>query len=111
MPSDKIKALTLTSLSAAGFDGLFQPINPLGCEGACSIIRINNATNKSIFISYDAINTHEFMTPGQVIEIEAQQESQPSNKKCLFQKGMIVYAFAPAVAGTGSVYLSGYYQN
>jgi len=109
MAGDKIKALKLTSMDAATFNGTYLPLNPLGCEGACNFIRINNLTNKAIFISYNGVDDNDFLLPDSALEVRAQQNSQPTNNKCLFPKDMIVY-IKSAVAGAGDVYLSGYYQ-
>jgi hypothetical protein len=109
MVKDTISALKLTSLGAAVFNGTYIPINTLGCEGACNFIRINNLTDKTIFISYNGIDDNDIILPNSALEVRSQQNSQPTNYKCLFKKHMIVYVKS-AVAGAGNVYLSGYYQ-
>jgi hypothetical protein len=106
---DKIQALELTSLGAAVFNNTYQAINPLGFEGPVNQLTINNYTDKAIFISYDGVKNHGFIQPDSSLTVYAQQNSQPTNNKCLFTKGTIVY-LKSAIAGAGDVYLSGFYQ-
>lgn len=106
---DKIQALELTSLGAAVFNNTYQAINPLGFEGPANQITIYNYTDKAIFISYDGLVNHLFIPSGGNYTIYAQLNSQPTNNRCLFPKGAIVY-LKSAVAGAGDVYLSGFYQ-
>lgn len=110
MPGDRIKFLVLTSVDVATIAGVNTPINPLGCEGACNFIRINNVSDKAIIISYDGVEDNDFLFPDSVLEVRAQQNFQPTNNRCLFHKGQIVYIRCSA-GGTGHVYLTGYYQD
>jgi len=108
MPGDRVKPLILRAINPATFTGSYQAINPLGCEGACNYIVINNYSNVAIYLSYDGVNDHGFILPDSSLIVSVQMNSQPSNQKNLFQKGMIVWV--KGAAGVGTVNLSGFYQ-
>ena len=74
---------------------------------ACFLIRIINATNQDISISYDGVTDHDYLIAGQTLQITSQTNS-PHNVDCaLFPIGTKVYA--KGLAGAGTIYLTGYY--
>ena len=106
---NNIRAIPLTTFNAAGLLAGFQAVNgPNGLDEPCIILRINNASNVTITISYDGVTDHEYLTANEVMQIEAQTNSQPSNYVCNFKKGTIVYV--RGIAGVGTIALSGYYS-
>lgn len=109
MPTNTIKALVLTSIASSTLSSSYQPINPNGAEGACLMLRVNNTSNEDIILSYDGVNENEYVLAATLLEVPAQLNSQPNNHVCLFPKGQIVYI--KGTAGTGTIYLTGYYQN
>lgn len=106
---NSVAAVILTSLDSAVFDGTLVAINPNGLPEACFMIRVINNSDKDIVISYNGGDGHDFVPHGQTLQIESQMNSQPNNFICKFPKGTIVYA-AGTDAGTGLVFLAGYYQ-
>lgn len=60
-----------------------------------------------ITISYDGIHDHEFVASNSVFELPSQANSQPGAQIALFPKHTVVYL--KGTAGTGNIYLSGYY--
>ena len=106
-----VNAIPISVLDSADFDGEFVPFNsPGGLPNACSIIRIVNTSNVTIFISYDAgVTTHEVVASGESLQLSLQNNSSPNNYQCLMKKGLIVYCEGDA--GEGDVYLVGYYQS
>lgn len=106
---DSISAAPLATLASASLTGTYQPINPLGLPDPAFLVKIHNFGTTIITISLDGTNDHEVVnlaTTGEVYGGEG--SSQPSNQNCLWPKGQIFYA--KGVAGTGSVYLSAYFQ-
>jgi hypothetical protein len=95
--SSAINASTYTAITAAG-----------GLPAACFLLRINSTSTTDVTISYDGVNDHEFLLHGTSMQIESQANNRPQNSVALFPAGMVVYA--KGTAGTGSIYLSGYYQ-
>ena len=105
---NRIQAIQLTTFNAAGLLAAYQVVNATGLDFPCSILRINNASNTAITISYDGVTDHEYLAANQVLQLEPQTNSQPSANVSLFAKGMFVYV--KGTAGVGTIALSGYYN-
>lgn len=103
----KIQAEPLQSLDIAAATGNYQPINPNGLEHACSILKLTNASNQEVIISYDGENDHDVLTPESYLLLPLQTNSVGDIGN--FRKGLVVYAEAEA-GGAGNLYLSAYYQ-
>jgi hypothetical protein len=109
MANNRVFPLKLTSITSADITVGYIAINPSGAEGAAFFFRINNATDETITISYDGVNDHEIMLENTVYETPTTQNNAlPAGKVALFPIGQIIYV--KGTAGTGSVYLSGFYQ-
>jgi hypothetical protein len=109
MAINRVKPLLLTSIASSTLGAAYLPINPNGTEGAAFFLRIYNDTNQTITISYDGVNDHELMTTGTIYDTPTTQNNAlPAGKVALFPVGQIIYV--KGTAGTGSVYLSGFYQ-
>lgn len=74
---------------------------------ACFFVRIINASNAQVVVSYDGINDNDVVLASGVLELNAQTNSQPNNFIANVAKGSIIYVKG---AGAGNVYLAGYYQ-
>lgn len=109
MATNRVQAIPLKSIDSATFTGSYQAINPTGLSEACFMIRINNDSNRDLTLSYDGTTDHEYVLAGDFLQVDAQNNARPNNFTALFSKGLVVYV--KASAGTGSVYLSGYYQD
>lgn len=108
MPTNAISAIPFTILDSATLSINYNSSNVAVLSEACIILRINNASNAAIIISYDGITDNEFLPANGVLQIDAQTNSQPSNYVCMFKKGTIIYF--KGVAGVGRIAVSGYYQ-
>lgn len=106
---NSINAIPLTTFNAAGLNAGYQAINgPNGLDHSCIILRINNASNTAITISYDGLTNQEYLAANQVLQIDAETNALPKTNNCSFKKGTIIYV--KGVAGVGTIALSGYYQ-
>lgn len=103
-----IKAIPLTTFNSASVTGSYQAVNAGGITFPCNILRITNASNAAITISYDGVTDHEYVQSTDVVEIQAQANCQPGANACVFEKGTIIYV--KGSAGAGTIALSGYYQ-
>lgn len=103
-----IKAIPLTTLSAAGLGASYQAINPDGLDQSCIILRINNDSNVAITISFDGVTDHEYLGSQETLHIDAQTNSLPQPEVCVFAKGTKVYV--KGTAGMGTLAVSAYYQ-
>jgi hypothetical protein len=109
MAKNRVVPLLLTSIASSTMSSSYQAINPNGAEGAAFFFRINNDTNETITISYDGVNDHEIMLTDTIYETPTTQNNAlPAGKVALFPIGQKIYV--KGTSGTGSVYLSGFYQ-
>jgi hypothetical protein len=107
MAQNSVKALLLHSVLSSTVTTSYAPLNGTGFTQAPFLIRINNASSMGITISYDGVNDHEFIPANTVFQLNAQTNAQPNAQTALFPKFTIVYV--KGTAGTGNIYLSGYY--
>lgn len=108
MSQNYIKVIPLTSIDSATFTGAYQVINAAGLPEACSIIRIINASNKAITISFGGVIDHEYLPASTILQLPFQSNSSPSGQVAQLKQGTKVYV--KGASGTGLVYLSGYYS-
>lgn len=109
MSKSFVKAIVATEANANLFGTGLVPINVNGLSHACFLIRIINNSNATVFISYDGINAADVIPPNNTLQLDFQTNSSPNGFVANLKKGTIVYADA-ALAGVGTVYLVGYYQ-
>ena len=102
-----IKAIPLTNIASSALTTSYQAINSTGLPNACCLLRLVSTSSTSVTISYDGVNDHEFLLDGESFNINAQANSQPVSLTANFPIGTKVYA--KGTAGTGNIYLSGYY--
>lgn len=105
--ANTIRAIPLTSLASASISSSYTVIDSDGFDAPCFTMRIVNNTNKDITVSYDGTNDHEFVPTLTSIQIP-NPAPQPLKTGALFPKGLKVWV--KGAAGTGSVYLVGYFQ-
>ena len=107
MAKDFIEAIELKSVDTStisaimwvGFDEL---------EEACSMIRITNNSDTDVIVSFNGIDENEIVMNGTTVKLDFQTNSAPNNKVSKLKKGTVAYL--NGTAGTGLVYLSGYYN-
>ena len=108
MSKNSIQAITLTSLDSATLAGAYKAINGTGTTEACLLVRIINDSDTDVLISFDGTTDHDYVRTGSVLELNLQTNSQVNNLVAKLGKGTVVYA--KSAAGTGNIYLAGYYQ-
>ncbi len=108
MSRSYILPITLTSIDSSTFTGSYQVVNSSGLAYACSILRLVNNSTKDVTVSYNGTTDHDFVKAGGELLLNLQTNNQPQGGMCLITKGTKIYV--KGAAGTGSVYLSGYYQ-
>ena len=105
MAQNRVQAIPLISFASSSLTSSYQAIGTL--SAACFLIRINNATSTAVTLSLDGVNDHEVIGNGTTETLNFQTNAQPQNQAALLPKGQIIYA--KATAGTGTLYISGYY--
>lgn len=101
-------AIPLQSISSTVIAAGYTAANSVIIGHSVSILRINNASTMAITISYDGTTDNEFLSANQILNLEAQTNSLPSAFACNIKNGTQIYF--KGTAGTGNIYVSGYYQ-
>lgn len=110
MAQDRVRALVLSSFDTATASGTLQQMNTGGLDEACTFLHLVNNSSVDVLISFDGVNNHFFLQSSTQLSLPAQTNSQPTNYRQMFAKGMGVWvASNTGGAGTGSIYLSGLY--
>ena len=107
MAQNRIKPIVLVSINSASLTSDYQEFNSAGLDGACFLLRVMNASDKGISLSYDGITDHEVVLANNTLQLDFQNNAQPNGWTALVSKGQVLYI--KGTAGTGTVYLSGYY--
>lgn len=108
MAKNHIRAITLTSLDTSTLASAYKAINSAGLPEACVLVNITNDSDTDLLVSYDGTTDHDYVRATTRIDLNLQTNSLPNGKVSQLAKGTVVYV--KSAAGTGSVYLSGYYQ-
>jgi len=108
MASNRIAALEMASIDSGtltgGFDLLYDKLGH-----ACSIIRIINASNKAVTISYDGTTDNDYIPATNTLHLYLQASKMPNGNLALLAKRTKIYV--KGVAGTGFIYATGYYTD
>lgn len=103
----------LTPIILTGLDAsliivpTYTVINFGGFPAPLSLLRIINASNTNVLISFDGQFDHDFIIAGQTLEIYAQALRQPSSEVSKLRANTEVYV--RGAAGIGHIYVAGYY--
>jgi hypothetical protein len=105
-----VKAVSLSSFDTAGLTGGYDVINANGLAHSCFKLRITNASDADLGISYDGTSTSDYIPSDSVVTLDLQNNAGPTGYNCVMAKGTKIYVKGTG-PGTGSIYLAGYYQN
>lgn len=109
MATQRVKAIELKELDVSTIPAIWGEIGT-GLPNACSVIRIINASDVDVGISYDGGTTiHDYLEAHDILQFPSQTAALPSSDQWLFPVGFKVHANANP-GGTGYVMLAGYYQ-
>lgn len=103
---DYLLPLPIISVASSSLTGTYALagvlLNPV------SIFRIINISNQLVQASFDGINDHDVIPSTDVLQLSLQANSEPQNHRGLFRKNTPV--FLKGTAGTGNIYITGYYH-
>lgn len=102
---NSIKAVPLTNIDSSTVTTLYKAINIGGLPNPCFKIRIINNSSNDVTVSYDGTNDHDYIPKSTSIEISGAANIPQFGT---FTANTVVYV--KGTAGTGNIYLSGYYQ-
>lgn len=103
-----IDAVEMTSFDSSTMLATFQPIDATGLDYACFLIRIVNDSDKDVIISYDGTTDHDYLIAHDTLNLSIQRNSQPGSRVAQMRENSVIYL--RGTAGTGNIYLAGYYQ-
>jgi len=110
MAKSSISALTMATFAGTSLTTAYQAINAGGFAKSIILIRLINDTNKDLTISYDGITANDFVVAEKTFELYLQTNLTLNSGIAQMKKGTVVYIKSDA-AGTGTAYLTGYYQD
>jgi len=106
---DCVKPLILKDLDSSTLrSDVWSVFDLSGTEEACFMIRLTNASDKTIFISFNGTDVAEILQVSKDITFNFQKNACPNNYRSQFKKYSKVYIRGDF--GTGELYLSGYYN-
>ena len=101
--------LVLTSVDTVGIAINTWSDFATGIEGSCFMVRISNDSDTDVFISFNGgDDRHEFIPAGDTISVNFQSNASPPSNIAKLRFG--TQLSVQGVAGTGLVYLAGYYN-
>ena len=103
-----IQAIPMTTIDSATLTDVYQPINIGGLPNSCFQLRMVNASDVEVTVSYDGVTDNEILLATSINVIPSIHATSPNNFPVAFPKGMVVYV--KGTAGTGDIFISGYYQ-
>jgi len=106
MAKNTVNAIEMYSLDSATLTGGYDEF-VTSLDKACFMLRITNASNKQISISYDGTHLHDTVTAGSTATLMFQTNNVPRSHIALMPKGQKIWLVGNA--GTGYIYLAGYY--
>jgi hypothetical protein len=110
MPTNRLVAIPLGVFDTANLTAAYQPIYPGGLPHAISLLRITNRSNVDVLLSFDGATDNDLIGVDSTYYLPAQQNSQPRNQVMQIPAGTLLSIKEATAAGTGNIYVSGYYN-
>jgi len=111
MPVNYISPVEMTHFDTFTLDPInYQPIDIIGLDAACTIIRIVNDSDVDTFISLDGVTDHDYLRAGNDITFNFQLNSQCNNHVSKMRKLAKVYVKGVVPKFGGYIYLIGYFN-
>lgn len=106
---NSISAVPLATFSSASVTGSYLPVITGGLAKSCFLIRITNASTKDITISFDGTTDADYIFSNTANNIPGIYPLIPNTNSAQFAHGTQIYV--KGTAGTGNIYVAGYYQS
>ena len=90
---------------------IYQPIDTIGLDAACTVVRLVNDSDASVLISLDGIVNHDYLRAGDNIIFNFQLNSQCNGYVSKIRKRAKIYVKGTAPKFGGYIYLIGYYNH
>lgn len=102
-------AIARTKFDSASLTGSYAALNGSGTTDTCRMIKMYNASNVDVDISYNGTTDHDFLPVGGTMILDLQTNSDKTSGgdgKYVMKKSQIIYG--KGSAGTGYIYIIGY---
>lgn len=106
MAINKVQAIDMYSKDSSTLTGGYDEF-VAGLDEACFMVRIINASNKQVTVSYEKNHDHDVVPASSTALLMFQTNAQPRGNIALMPKGQKIWL--SGAAGTGYIYLAGYY--
>lgn len=106
---NRVHALPIRSFNSASVTASYQALNGAGIPEACFILRIYNDSDQNITISYDGTTDNDIILAGELFDYNFSSMAQPGANPAQLAKGTKIYG--KGTAGTGTIYITGYFVN
>lgn len=106
---NRVHALPIRSFNSASATASYQALNGAGIPEACFILRIYNDSDQNITISYDGTTDNDIIIAGELFDYNFSSMAQPGANPAQLAKGTKIYG--KGTAGTGTIYITGYFVN
>jgi len=107
MPTNRVNAIEMYSKNSATLTGGYDLV-VTALDESCFLLRVINASNRSVVVSYDGVNDNDYIAASGVLQLSFQTNNKIPNKIALLRKGQKIYL--KGTAGTGFIYIAGYYN-
>jgi folate-dependent tRNA-U54 methylase TrmFO/GidA len=107
MAINRVAAIEMYTKNSAALTGGYDVLCA-SLDKACSLIRIINTSNKAVIVSYDGAHDNDYVAAGEALQLAFQTNNQPRGHIALLAEGQKIYV--KGTAGTGLIYLAGYYN-
>lgn len=106
MATNRVKAIEMYAHNSATLTGGYDPF-VASLDQACFMLRIINASNKQVNISYDGTTMHDVVLSNSTTMLMFQTNNLPHSGIALMPKGKGIWLVGDP--GVGWIYLAGYY--
>ncbi len=111
MPVNYVSSVEMIHFDALTLDPVnYQPIDAVGLDAACTVMRMVNDSDANVFISLDGVTDHDYLQSGDNITFNFQLNSQCNNHASKIRNRAKVYVRGNAPKFAGNIYLIGYYN-
>jgi len=76
--NSSVKAIEMTSFNTTGLTTSYKVINANGLDEACFLLRITNASDVPVLISYDGSTDNDYLKNGEALQIPFQSNANPT---------------------------------
>lgn len=105
---NSIATVPMTTFASSSVTGTYEPIITGGLAKPCFVISITNNSTQDINISFDGTTDADYIPKATSKNLPLLYPLIPQTNSAQFAQGTQIYV--KGTAGTGSIFVAGYYQ-